>query len=318
MPLNDLIKQLEDLQKPGKSTKRTLQDSVRALDSAMRKTRPLTPLQVSLKALDKACEDKGIYLKTPIPDVEFDGGAGSGNFAHAGRPGQIGGSGLGGGTKFDTTAIRKARAEQKKIKSTHLINTPERVALRERVIKDLYGTGAKKKERKAYLIMGLPASGKSMVSDPIVEAQGAFLVDPDLAKEKLPEFDGGKNAGAVHEESGDISGEVFKTAVSNGDNIVFPLVGKGLDKLRNINKLLKQQGYSTHLVMMDINPETAAKRAIARFEHTGRFVDPAYVLNEVGMKPSNNYDILKKEGEFDDFAKYSNDVPKGEKPRRMD
>jgi phage-related protein (TIGR01555 family) len=247
-----------------------------------------------------------------------DGGEGSGNFGHKGRPGEIGGSGSGGKTEYDTPEIKKAREEQSKVPSTHTISTPERIAFREKVAKELYGTGAKKKERKANLIMGLPASGKSTISDPIIKRDGAMLIDADIAKEKIPEYQDGKYAGAVHQESSEIASKVFKQAITNGDNIVFPLVGKNVEKVREINRLLKRRGYTTNLIMMDIEPESAAKRAVGRFNETGRFVDPSYVVNEVGLKPRENYDILKKEGDFDGYEKYSNEVPKGERPKRID
>jgi hypothetical protein len=45
-------------------------------------------------------------------------------------------------------------------------------------------------ERTAYLVTGLPASGKSSIIYGISDAHGAYIIDPDYTKRKLPEFDG--------------------------------------------------------------------------------------------------------------------------------
>ena len=63
-----------------------------------------------MRALDKAI--LRILLRTPAKDAEpeiIDGGKGSGNWGHAGRPGLVGGSGKGGGKAF--------RVESKETKS---------------------------------------------------------------------------------------------------------------------------------------------------------------------------------------------------------
>lgn len=225
-------------------------------------------------------------------------------------------------TPYDTPAVIKARKEAKNIQSTHLINTPERKALRQRIVNELYGNGAKRKNRRIDIVIGPPAAGKSSVLvDPLAKKHGSLIIDADLAKEKLPEFNGGKGAGAVHEESSEIienHGGVFEKAILNDDNIVMPIVGKGIAKIRGLRDRLSKLGYSLHLHLNDLSPEKAAQRAVKRFEEENRFVDPYYVLLEVGSKPSKNYDILKMEGGFESYEKYSNDVPKGSKPRLIE
>uniref|UniRef100_UPI002552310C hypothetical protein n=1 Tax=Candidatus Brocadia sp. AMX2 TaxID=2293635 RepID=UPI002552310C len=60
-------------------------------------------------------------------------------------------------------------------------------------------------------------------------------------------------------------------------------------------------------------PGKAAQRAVERFQKTGRFVDPNYVLN-LGLTPSKNYDILKQEKGWASYEKYSTDVERGQPP----
>ncbi|HHW41250.1 MAG TPA: hypothetical protein GXX19_08900 [Syntrophomonadaceae bacterium] len=222
-------------------------------------------------------------------------------------------------TPYDTPEIIQARAEQANMPSTHLINTPERQALRQRIADELYGNGAAKKEGKVFLIMGLPASGKSSLADPIAEREGALVIDSDKVKEILPEYEGGKYAGAVHKESGDIvENFIMPRALENKDNIVLPVVGKDLKKMRERIDLFKAAGYKVHLVFTDLPVEKAVERAIARWKSTGRFVDPAYIVNEVGLLPRQNYDILKSEKGVDSYEAYSTDVPQGESPRLLE
>lgn len=51
-----------------------------------------------------------------------------------------------------------------------------------------------------------------------------------------------------------------------------------------------------------------------RFRETGRYIEPGYILNDVGYKPSENYEILKEMDIFNSYKKYNNNVPFGEKP----
>lgn len=169
------------------------------------------------------------------------------------------------------------------------------------------------------IVIGPPAAGKSSVlANPLSQKYGSRIIDSDTAKTMPPEFDGGFGAGRVHEESAFIAETLMlRAAVQNGENIVIPWVGKNPQKLRDTLKRLKQNGYSVHLSLNELDPDKAARRAVSRFQNTGRFVDPNYVLS-VGWKPSEVYDILKKEGGFDSYVKYSNDVPYGQPARLVE
>ena len=116
--------------------------------------------------------------------------------------------------------------------TTDQINTPERQELRRKIADELYGEGAAKKEGKVWLVLGVPASGKSTFSDPLVEKEGALLIDSDEAKKLLPEFSNGLLASAVHEESAAIADTIFSMAMANNDNMILPLVGKTLKSLQ--------------------------------------------------------------------------------------
>lgn len=220
-------------------------------------------------------------------------------------------------TPWDTEEIIEARVKQKATSSTHLINTPERKQLRRQKQSDLYRTGAPKKERKAWLVMGPPASGKSTLSDPLVKETGSLLIDADEAKKILPEYNDGKGADAVHEESSQIAYALFEQAAENGDNMVVPIVGRTMDGLHQRIKLLKDCGYEINIIMVDLPIEKAAQRAITRYYNEGRFVDPDYVYNKVALNPRENYVNLELEGGCDSYEAYSTDIPRGEEPPRI-
>lgn len=218
-------------------------------------------------------------------------------------------------TEFDTEAIIETRARAASIESTHTIDTPSRRRLRRRIAKSLYGNGAPVKGREAVLILGPPAAGKSnAVANPVVESIGGLIVDSDMAKELLPEFDKGVGAGAVHLESDGIASLVLQKAIEKGDNLVLPRVGKGLGSMQQLRDLLVGAGYRVHLIDLRLDPAKAAQRAVSRFEETGRFVDPDYVFNIVGNKPTVVNNALKKGGGFESYSAYSNNVERGQRP----
>jgi predicted kinase len=217
-------------------------------------------------------------------------------------------------TEFDTPEVLAAREENAARPSTHLIQTAERRKMRERVVVEVYGTGAAKRERRVFIVLGPPASGKSkLFAEPLARQHGALLVDADLVKEHLPEYGDGRLAPAVHQESSDIAEEVALRAAIAGDNLVLPLVGRNPGRVVEIARSLRVLDYETHVVFNGLPVEIAAQRSVRRFEQTNRFVDPEYVLT-IGDKPAETYARLKAEGLVDSYAHYSNDVPQSSSP----
>lgn len=180
-------------------------------------------------------------------------------------------------------------------------------------------TGIVNKNRRADIILGLPASGKSSaLVDPISFKYKSKLIDSDEAKKMLDGYDDGWGSGYVHDESSDIIDYVLADAINNGENIVIPKVGgkyKSIDKLRN---QLKEEGYSVHIHLVEVNPNKAAGRNLKRFATTGRFVDLEVTSFKYGNKPTEVYEQLVKEGNIDGYTKYSNDVEIGEQPIKLE
>lgn len=209
---------------------------------------------------------------------------------------------------------------------TSRIDTPEREQLRAKVAQKLYQTGSYSSESKGYtgevaqerridIVIGVPAAGKSSVLvNPLSEQHKSRVIDSDMAKELLPEYDGGKGAGNVHRESSMIRDAVKQKAVENGDNIVWPTVGDDLNKLLSDIQTMRDNGYSVYLHLNELSATKATGRALGRFVSEGRFVNPKIVM-EAGDKPTQNYHYIRQQGGLiDGYSHYSNDVERGEKP----
>ena len=115
--------------------------------------------------------------------------------------------------------------------------------------------GNRKRERKAYVILGPPGAGKSTaVVNRIMDEHGALVIDSKLAAERLPEFDGGINAAGVHMEASDIADAVLKRAMENGDNVVVPRVGSETGYVQELLDKLEVAGYTVDLYLVDLDP----------------------------------------------------------------
>jgi len=169
--------------------------------------------------------------------------------------------------------------------------------------------------KRAVIVLGPPASGKSTIANPIARKFDAAIIDPDEAKKLLPEYNDGIGANAVHSESKAIIELVQEIAIEQGDNIVIPTVGQDLGKLRTQIKTLKDRGYEVDVVDVVVPAADARIRMYGRFANTGRII-PAKYLDEVGDNPSKNYDILREEGIADGYTRIDNTAPI-EQPRAL-
>lgn len=219
--------------------------------------------------------------------------------------------------------IVEARKRAESGGKTSEISSPERESVRANVLANLLAKGSFdgedysgpiRQDRKAFIVIGPPAAGKSSVfADPLSRSNQARVIDSDMAKALLPEFDNGYGASRVHEESSDIAERLYVSTVSRGDNLVYPLVGSNTEKIRRIINELKEKGYTVGLYFNELPVDKAARRAIKRFMDTGRLVDTDYVLS-VGDKPKQTYLTLKEEGIADEYEWRNNDVEYGQQP----
>ena len=183
-------------------------------------------------------------------------------------------------------------------------------------------SGILNKERKAFIVIGPPASGKSFFSNKLVDAFGAMMLDSDYAKRKLPEYYNKANgASLVHEESSQIvfkyNYNVLKYSLQNNINIVIPKIGNSFaDLVNEFVQPLNEIGYSCFLILIELDRFKATQRAFNRFKETNRYVPLAMIFDVYGNEPILSYYRIK-ESYFDlftGFCHFSNDVKRGDKP----
>lgn len=172
-------------------------------------------------------------------------------------------------------------------------------------------------EKKAIYVIGPPASGKSKISSIIADIYGAYIVDSDFAKRKLPEYTNQiGSASLVHEESSHIvfdtvSDSLISRCFENGNNIVVPKIGDDIDAILKFAKNLNIIGYNIYLVSIDLDRQKATKRAYNRYIDTKRYVPLSLIFDRYGNQPTLNYFKIKQQysSQFAGFAQISTDVP---------
>lgn len=188
-----------------------------------------------------------------------------------------------------------------------------------------------KNESRAFIVTGLPASGKSGLSEKIADEVGAIILDSDYAKRKLPEYNDNIGASYVHKESKNIvfgfsnQPTSFKNLLelcsNDHNNIVIPIIGDTLDSILDLYKLLKIWGYSINILHLSIDKYEATRRAVYRFKDSKRYVPIDKIFNTYAdNNPTLTYYKLRvhHSKKFQSFCLLSADVKKGEKYELLD
>lgn len=202
--------------------------------------------------------------------------------------------------------------------NTAEIDTPERDAIREEIKVWFLSLGSArtdyidksgkhhyvydgplKKEYEMELVLGLPASGKSTrIVDPDSEAMDAFVLDPDVIKEQLPEYvaTNGAAADAIHFEGMNIfndSLEAFLTGDLKGTNVILPIVGTDLNELMETYiRPFEEAGYRVKVKFREAKMNEAAARVVMRELAGGQLIN-SRVAFDFGEGVENVYDELK-------------------------
>ncbi|GAB3754794.1 zeta toxin family protein [Spirosoma pomorum] len=237
----------------------------------------------------------------------------------------------------------------KRYRSTEFSSDKIRWELRRRIVDELFGWEREVKDdniclgtggalphnpilydKQAFLLIGLPASGKSSIANKIADTRGAVILDSDYAKRKLPEFDTYDfGATLVHDESdalifGDYEDDqpadapyLLKSCVAAGANIVIPKIGHNLENIiRQARSYRDELGYQVHLTLVNLDRRKATIRAIERFKDSGRYVPLGLIFDGYSNEPILNYYILKCKHDnlFASIGEISTDVPRDQPP----
>ncbi len=167
-------------------------------------------------------------------------------------------------------------------------------------------------DRKAIILLGLPASGKSTVAQVMSDMQGAYIIDSDFAKRKFPELTFPNGAFWTHDESDGLvysEGDgVFATCLKKGYNMVIPKVGARPDSIIEIHETLTSQNYEVSLGLVWLEPQKALSRAIKRYQKSKRYVPILKIIAD-GTGPLEVYEQLKDKLQLEHNVHLSSDVP---------
>jgi predicted kinase len=163
------------------------------------------------------------------------------------------------------------------------------------IINAIYQTGSETKDRVAFIVTGLPAAGKSTLTNQIKANFKAIVIDPDDLKKVIPEYNNGIGAAATHEESKVLFKEILKKSISGGDNIILPILGKTQETLNELIDNLKIKNYNIINVRVDIPINIAKLRNLKRAVETNRYIYDDIISKEVDNNIKTNYNNLTKE-----------------------
>lgn len=185
-----------------------------------------------------------------------------------------------------------------------------------------------RKEKKAFILIGLPASGKSSIACTIADQYGAIILDADFAKRKLPEFSKYSfGASLVHEESsniilnlGPVIPSLMLRAIESEYNILLPKIGQDVNGIVKLAEGLHSNEYEVHLTLISLLRQKATIRAIHRYHKTKRYVPIGLIFDGYGNDPCLSYYLIKNKAYsfISSYGVISTDVPIGELPVCID
>ncbi len=174
--------------------------------------------------------------------------------------------------------------------------------------------------KEAFILIGLPAAGKSTIASRISKSHGAVVLDSDYAKRKLPEYNNHSyGASLVHEESSNITfgfgsknprklKSLYELCVEKKYNIIIPRIGQTPQSIIDLANVLKNKnGYKVHLVLVSLSKRDATIRAAVRYHKSKRYVPLGLIFDGYGNDPSLCYYFLrsKRTDLFESFGAIS-------------
>lgn len=185
--------------------------------------------------------------------------------------------------------------------------------------------GHSPQEQPIFIWMGGgPASGKSTIrstqSAVIGVPDDIVVVDPDLAKEVLPDYQAmvaegraDEAAGYVHEESSIMARGGRDLAIDSKMNVLVDGIGNnGYARVKSKIDEARANGFSPVVAHYASLPtETALERAKIRAEKTGRVVNEKFVRERHADVSRTVVDLIQHRS-FDELTVWDTDVPIGE------
>jgi len=173
-----------------------------------------------------------------------------------------------------------------------------------------------KYENQAYILVGLPASGKSRIVSNISDKFGAYVIDSDYAMRKFPEYKHEFGASILHEESTLVTygptnendteePSLLEYCIADKINLIIPKIGHSRKSLRTLRDLLIDRGYSVHLTLVCLERVESCKRALIRYMDTNRYVPLGLLFDGYGNDPILTYFRVKDDDSWESTGKVS-------------
>lgn len=217
-------------------------------------------------------------------------------------------------------ALEKLDEIARTIPKTLNDNSAERKRYRVKLVQEMIDKEFKNvpRERKAWIVLGPSASGKSSFINKYLGANGG-VIDSDEFKFATNEFKkyGGIMSDALHAESDELARVLKEYGIDNGFNLIFPLVGKNSQKIQNLVSELQNAGYNVNISGTVLPAEKAQYRALNRFIEDDRYLRLDY-MNRIDGKPTETYNIVKEMEGVEDGGLWNTDVPKGQEFTRIE
>ncbi len=133
-----------------------------------------------------------------------------------------------------------------------------------------YAQGQAVNDKRAVIVLGYPASGRTEAIKRIAGGVGAAFVDLDYAMSCIPEYEGGAGAAAVHYEAYCMAATIAEDLLLEGTNIILRRVGNRSSTILALLAELDSLGYSTILVHVRMDADHACRKAVLRLLDAGQ------------------------------------------------
>lgn len=180
------------------------------------------------------------------------------------------------------------------------------------------------RNKRLFLVMGLPCSGKtSVVVKNINGITNALVVDSDDIKKYLNGYENGKGGSRVHKRSSYILDNfVLPKCIVSGTDVILPVVCKSIDSFKKYYNLFSRCGYSIEVYNVEVSLATSMMRSVSRYYETGRYTSIDYIYSIGSEKVINDvyYSIVEgaKSGLYKGVKRaqmFNNDVKLGFPPK---
>ncbi len=181
-----------------------------------------------------------------------------------------------------------------------------------------------------YLVIGLPASGKSSVSEKLADLTGSVYLDADIVKRKLPEFSQDtRGASLVHLESNyilrpsidfdkcpkyNIMLNCFQNKNEQNNkrlNVVYNMIGDNYEWLLSMIEMVRSKQYTVNLLLIELDRFKCVQRAYRRFKEKGRYLSLPLLFDVYANNPTVSFFKAIAGKKVESYAYIDNDVEVG-------